>query len=91
MPGLFKTVATEFIKQPSISYRHTLSHKTFISALFAGAGMYYSIEEKKYYKIPIACIFPSAFVGYHLYKHREDLYTNKITRGLLKEHFYSSV
>ena len=83
MTGFFKTVANEFMKQPP-AYRHTLSQKTFISALFGGAGIYYAIEEKKYYKIPIACVFPSAFVGYHLYKNREDLYTNKFTRRLFK-------
>ena len=53
------------------SYR--LYHMTSLRNILLGAGFAYCIEKEKYYQIPIAFFFPSAYAGYHAYKNREDI------------------
>jgi hypothetical protein len=41
--------------------------------LFAGAGLCYALQNKKYEEIPLALVVPSVYVGYHVYKNKEDV------------------
>ena len=41
--------------------------------LFAGAGLCYAVQNKKYEEIPLTLFFPSVYVGYHVYKNKEDV------------------
>lgn len=49
-----------------------------ISNLFVGAGIAYAISKEKYSHVPIPIFFPSAYVGYQLYKNRSTVYENTI-------------
>jgi len=42
-----------------------------ISLFFLGGGLCYIIEEKKYTHIPLFVLFPEAYCGYNIYKHRD--------------------
>ena len=52
---------------------HRLFHITSLRNILMGAGLAYCIEKEKYYQLPIAFFFPSAYAGYHAYKNREEL------------------
>jgi hypothetical protein len=41
--------------------------------LFAGAGLCYALQNKKYEEIPLALVVPSVYAGYHMYKNKEDV------------------
>lgn len=47
-----------------------------ISNIFMGAGIAYAISREKYSHIAIPILFPSAYVGYNVYKNRELIYTS---------------
>jgi hypothetical protein len=42
-------------------------------ALLAGAGLCYTVEKKPLYYIPLPLLFPSAYVGYHLFQKKEEV------------------
>ena len=42
-----------------------------ISLFFLGGGLCYILEEKKYTHIPLFVLFPEAYCGYNMYKHRD--------------------
>lgn len=42
-----------------------------ISLFFLGGGLCYIMEEKKYTHIPLFVLFPEAYCGYNIYKHRD--------------------
>ena len=54
-------------------FRANITRRTFVSNLFLGAGLYYAIENEKYWQIPLPLIHPSMYVGYHTYKNRVDV------------------
>jgi hypothetical protein len=41
--------------------------------ILAGAGLCYSIENKRYLDIPFTLFFPSVYAGYHVYKNKESV------------------
>jgi len=41
--------------------------------LLAGAALCYAIQDSKYIHIPIILIFPSAYTGYQVFKHKEKI------------------
>ena len=45
-----------------------------VSLFFLGGGLCYIIEEKKYTHIPILILFPEAYCGYNMYKHRKKIF-----------------
>ena len=38
-----------------------------------GAGLFYSIDNKKYSHIPLVTLFPVAYSGYHIYKNKDTI------------------
>ncbi len=59
----------KFINQIPSSFRI----RTWVSSFFLGAGLCYSIETKKYSHIPLICIFPTIYSGYHLFKNKVEV------------------
>ncbi len=47
--------------------------RTWVSSFFLGAGLCYSIENKKYSHIPLICIVPTIYSGYQLFKNRVEV------------------
>lgn len=47
-------------------------------SLFLGMGLAYTIENNKYWELPVVILFPTVYSGYQLFKHRNSLlYTLK--------------
>jgi hypothetical protein len=44
-----------------------------ISLFFLGCGSAYIMEEKKYTHIPLFVLFPEAYCGYNIFKHRDTI------------------
>jgi hypothetical protein len=42
-----------------------------ISLFFLGCGTAYILETKNYTHIPLFVLFPEAYCGYNMYKHRD--------------------
>jgi hypothetical protein len=60
---------TQFISQ---TITRVIPNGVITSVLF-GSGLCYSIQNGKYWHIPFVLIFPSAYTGYQMYKHKDDL------------------
>lgn len=44
--------------------------RPLLSNFFCGAGLFHSIyTEESYLQIPLAILFPSTYIGYHVYKY----------------------
>lgn len=43
------------------------------SMLFLGGGLSYIIEKKNYSHIPLFILFPEAYCGYNIFKHRDTI------------------
>lgn len=41
--------------------------------ILLGAGLCFAIENKKYWEVPVAFIFPSIYVGYQSFKNRDNI------------------
>lgn len=46
---------------------------SMINTFFMGIGFCYSIENKEYYDLPAVIIFPTAYMGYIMYKNKDNL------------------
>jgi hypothetical protein len=44
-----------------------------LSMLFLGGGTAYILETKNYSHIPLFLLFPEAYCGYNIYKHRDTI------------------
>lgn len=61
-----------------------------ISNLFVGAGIAYAVSKEKYSHIPIPIFFPSAYVGYTIYKNKELIYTSLLEEIRNTQHILDS-
>ncbi len=41
-------------------------------SFLGGAGLCYAINKREYLHVPLVIIFPSAYVGYHLFKNKDS-------------------
>lgn len=41
--------------------------------ILLGAGLCFAIENKNYWEVPVAIIFPSIYVGYQSFKNRDNI------------------
>lgn len=60
--------ATTKIIQNFSNFPRNLTTRTWVSNFFQGVGISYSINEKKYWKVPIVILMPSLSFGYHFNK-----------------------
>ena len=44
------------------------------SMLFLGGGLGYILEKKNYSHIPVFILFPEAYCGYNIFKHRSEIF-----------------
>ncbi len=44
-----------------------LQRRGWVSALNMGLGLAYAVDKEKYSQVPLALLFPSAYVGYQVY------------------------
>ena len=44
-----------------------------ISSFLLGSGLYYVIQNEKYWHIPLVLICPTAYTGYHVYKNKDSI------------------
>ena len=44
-----------------------------LSSFLLGSGLYYVIQNEKYWHIPLVLICPTAYTGYHVYKNKESI------------------
>ena len=45
-----------------------------VSLFFLGGGLGYILEKKNYSHIPVFILFPEAYCGYNIYKHRSEIF-----------------
>ncbi len=50
-----------------------VQHFTPVRNVLLGGGMAFAISEEKYLHAPVAVVFPSIYVGYMGYKHRDRM------------------
>ena len=50
--------------------RVMIQHFTWPRSVLCGAGLAFAAEKEKYWHMPITYLFPSAYAGYQVYKHR---------------------
>ena len=65
----YQKVSSEGVKYITQIYGGSLRN------VFIGAGISYAIEQENYIEIPLICIIPSIYSGYHLFKRREEVQT----------------
>ncbi len=65
------------IKNEAISYfyRDFLEIKvySYVSNLLKGIGIAHCIDIKEYLQLPVPILFPSIFIGYKMYKYKNDI------------------
>jgi len=44
-----------------------------ISSFLLGSGLCYTIQNQKYWHIPLVLFFPTAYTGYQIYKNKDDV------------------
>ena len=44
-----------------------------VSGFLFGAGLSYSVQNGKYWHIPCVLLFPTAYAGYQMYKHKDEV------------------
>jgi len=54
--------------------RHVINHMVGPTRnILLGAGLCYAIKQEYYLHIPLIVVFPSVYVGYHMYENKEQL------------------
>jgi hypothetical protein len=44
-----------------------------VNSFLFGCGLCYSIQNEKYWHIPLVLFFPAAYTGYQIYKNKDDV------------------
>ena len=47
-----------------------------VSSFLLGVGLSYSVETENYSHIPLALFFPTAYLGYHIFKNKDIIEQN---------------
>jgi len=61
---------------PQLIINQTLSHAKplgTVSSFLLGSGLCYSIQNEKYWHIPLVLICPTAYTGYQIYKNKDEI------------------
>ncbi len=65
------------IRGEALSYFHKefleIHFYTYVSNLFRGIGTAHCIDTKEYFQLPLPILFPSMFIGYKMYKYKNDI------------------
>ncbi len=65
------------IKSETISYFYRdfveIKVYSYVSNLLKGIGIAHCIDTKEYLQLPIPILFPSIFIGYKMYKYKNDI------------------
>ena len=71
---LYKYIVMNFQKVGSEGVKYiTQVYGGSFRNVFLGAGLCYAIEQENYSHLPLICIVPSIYSGYHLFKKREEV------------------
>jgi len=44
-----------------------------VNSFLFGSGLCYSIQNEKYWHIPLVLLFPAAYTGYQIYKNKDEI------------------
>lgn len=51
----------------------SIRHYTFMSSINLGLGLGYATQTEKYHHYPLVVLFPSTYLGYHIFKNGNEI------------------